>query len=436
MNALRYATLVLGIWLSGVALADEPQLWVHSHLDPGDSVVVGQTLQLQVDVLTNSWFTGAAQLPALQLEGALVMPPSSEAQHMTQDLHGQTLTGLRYTYRITAQQAQSFEIPAITVRATPGQASTELSAQTQPLRFNARPVPGVAPGETVLVAQGLRLSQKISASATPLKVGDSLTRGLILQADGPLGLSLPAPVLADSPGLGRYPHPPRISNLDDGRGGVSGGQRIDSVTYRIDREGHHSLPPIQVKWWNSGQQQLQVAQVPGYTFEALANSGYRPVFSITEDLKRLGQPTRLQLSQHLLGLLALCALLGLGGYLARPWWQRARQALQRWRHTRRATWEQSPGYAWRQVPGQLEQGQFGALYLWRKRLQHRLDLASLGPRLQGLLRACYGRQDNRADALRQLRQALPSLARQATPHHRSTAHALRPLNPGQEKDFP
>jgi hypothetical protein len=47
----------------------------------------------------------------------------------------------------------------------------------------------------VLVAQGLRLTQQIVNSATPLKVGDSVTRQLTLQADGALAMSLPTPSL-------------------------------------------------------------------------------------------------------------------------------------------------------------------------------------------------------------------------------------------------
>ena len=55
-------------------------------------------------------------------------------------------------------------------------------------------------------------------------------------------MSLPTPSLGDVSGLSRYPKTPQISNLDDGRGNFTGGQRIDSVTYRIDTEGHYTLP--------------------------------------------------------------------------------------------------------------------------------------------------------------------------------------------------
>ena len=129
--------MALGLMLWGwQALAAEPQLRVQAQLQPDTSVMVGQTLQLQVDVLTNTWFTQAATLPELQLPGALVLAPDGEAEHLNQTLDGQPFFGMRYRYRITPQQARSFQIPPLVVRATPAQASAEQSAQTPPLAFS------------------------------------------------------------------------------------------------------------------------------------------------------------------------------------------------------------------------------------------------------------------------------------------------------------
>ncbi len=248
--------------------------------------MVGSLVKLQLDVFTDSWFTSAPTLPDLKLPGALVMPPDGHAEHINQTFDGQSFSGMRYSYLITPNLAQGFDIPALTVQATPGQASHELSAQSLPLHFNAAQPPGFQPGESVLVAQGLRFTQKTIHSATPLKVGDSITRELTLQADGALAMSLPTPTLDNIKGLSLYPKAPQIRNLDDGRGNFNGGQRIDSVTYRIDTEGHYSLPSVELKWWDASSQQTRTATVPAVTFDAAANSAYKPVFSITEDLKK------------------------------------------------------------------------------------------------------------------------------------------------------
>lgn len=53
-------------------------------------------------------------------------------------------------------------------------------------------------------------------------------------------------------------------------------------------------------------------------FDAATNNAYRPVFSITEDLKKLGQQGRVHLSGHWLVLFTLLLVVMLLGWFARP----------------------------------------------------------------------------------------------------------------------
>ncbi|MDR6915651.1 hypothetical protein J2X66_002519 [Pseudomonas sp. 3296] len=436
MNA-NISTLLLCLFTTA-ALAAEPDFRVQTHLQPATSVMVGGILELQLDVLTDSWFTDAPTLPDLKLQGALVLPPDGHAEHINQTLDGKSFNGMRYTYRITPNLAQGFDIPPLTVQATPGQASAPLSARSQALHFTAAHPPGFKPGETVLVAQGLRFTQKVINSATPLKVGDSITRQLTLQADNAMAMSLPAPALDDVSGLSRYPKNPQVSNLDDGRGNFNGGQRVDTVTYRIDTEGRYNLPAIELTWWDASSQQTLTAQVPAVSFEATANSAYKPVFSIADDLKKLGQQSRVHLSGHWLVVLTLLLVAILAGGFARPFVHRAYVAAQARRQARHAAWLESADYAWRQIPPQIDgkPAQLSALYLWLRRSRLGLTLSTLNPRLQDLLRACYGRAPAEDQALRQLKDSLSTLHSQAEQRQASPASSLRPLNPVREKDSP
>ncbi|VVP90401.1 BatD family protein [Pseudomonas fluorescens] len=441
-DGARLITTRISFWflaslLSLNALAAEPQLKVQAHLQPAEGAMVGGLIELQIDVLTDTWFTSAATLPDLKLDGALVMPPDGQAQHLNQTIDGQAFSGLRYSYLITPNVARRFDIPALTVQATPGQATSEISAQTQPVQFSAAQPPGFEFGETPLVASGLRFTQTITNSATPLKVGDSITRQLTLQADGALAMALPIPTFRDIPGLSRYAKTPQVTSLDDGRGDILGGQRIDSVTYRIDKAGSHTLPAIEVKWWDTSTRQSRTAQVPAVTFEAATSSAYKPVFSISEDLKQLGQ-NRLHFSTHWLWWLSLFAAVVGAAYLLRPALIRARKNRQARRQAQQRAWQQSPDFAWQQIDAQLQARppQLSALYLWLRRSRLGLKLVDAGPRLQGLLRGIYGRQPSTEQTLVQLRESLTTLHSQAEQQHAKPASALRPLNPVHEKDFP
>ncbi|CAI8784863.1 Protein BatD [Pseudomonas sp. IT-347P] len=440
-GARRITTALLIGLASGLftlqAFAADPQLKVQAHLQPAEGAMVGGLVELQIDVLTDTWFTSAATLPDLKLDGALIMPPDGQAQHLNQTLDGQAFSGLRYSYLITPNVARTFDIPALTVRATPGQATAEISAQSQPLQFSAAQPPGFQPGETPLVASGLRFTQTLINSSTPLKTGDSITRQLTLQADGALAMALPIPTLSDVPGLSRYAKTPQVTALDDGRGDILGGQRIDSVTYRIDKAGSYTLPAIEVKWWDASTRESRIAQVPAVTFDAAAGSAYKPVFSISEDLKQLGQ-NRLHFSTRWLGWLTLLMVVVGAAYLLRPALIRARKNWQARRQAQQRAWQQSPDFAWQQVNAQLQArpAQLSALYLWLRRSRLGLKLVDAGPRLQGLLRGLYGRQPSTEQTLVQLRESLTTLHSQAAQQRAKPASALRPLNPVHEKDCP
>lgn len=311
--------LIALMLFSGLSWADAPQLRVQARLVPGEDVVVGETLKLQVDVLTDSWFTHGATLPELSLNGADVLAPNGEASHVSQSLQGKTFSGLRYTYRITPQRAQHVSISALIVSATPAQAEHELSAHTAPLQFSARLPDGFEPGEPVLVASALRVQQTVTPSPARLQVGDSVTRTVTLQADDTPGLSLPPLPFATVEGLSAYRKTPQVSNLDDGRGSFTGGQRVDSVTYRITRAGDFELPAMRVKWWDSTQRRPKIARVPAVGFKAVAAPRAAPVFSLTEDLKQLEQPTRLRLPLWAMIISAL-VLIALAVYASHRVW--------------------------------------------------------------------------------------------------------------------
>lgn len=433
MIFLRASSALLSPWLlcliSATTLAAEPELKVQARVQP-TAPLVGSLVELQLDILTDTWFTDAPTLPDLKLPGALVMPPDGHAEHLNQTVAGKSYSGMRYRYLITPNVAQDFAIPALTIQAKPGQASSELNAQSQPLQFSATTPPGFKPGEPVLVAQALRFTQQISNTSTAPTTGDSITRELTLQADGALAMSLPTPPLADIPGLSRYPKNPQVTGLDDGRGHFTGGQRIDSVTYRIDREGHYNLPAIALKWWDTSSQTLRTAQIPAVEFDAAANSAYQPVFSIANDLKQLGQQ-RLHLSSQALVTLALLLGTALLAWFSRPLFHRTWLGWQARRRARHAAWLESADYAWKHIAPELEgrAPQLSALYLWTRRRGKGLQLTAMGPRLQAFLRACYGRNPSKDQALQQLGQSLTTLHSQAEHDQQSIASTLRPLNP-------
>lgn len=359
---------LLILWLLCLpALAADPEVRVAQRLVPEGAIMTGGTVSLEIDLLVDTWFTDAPVLPALDLPGAVVSPPTGEAQHLNQDIDGKRFFGLRYSYRITPQAARHFDIPALAFQVQPGPASGPVTVSSQPLAFEAKGASG-NPDSAQPVAAQLTFTQQVERSHTPLRAGDSVTRRLRIVAPGAQAMLLHAPVLAEIAGLKRYVQTPGVRPLSDGRGGTLGGEREDTVTYVIGAAGRYQLPEIIYQWRDATSGEVQEAKVPAVALEATAGA-YQAPFSISEDLRAMGHQARLRLGGH--GLLLVAAVLGAGalGWGLRARWQALWQRLRRWQARRHQAWLDSPGYAWRQARAQCtaQPLKLDALYLWVRR---------------------------------------------------------------------
>jgi hypothetical protein len=374
---MKRALMFLICLLPSLALA-APQVSVRSELLNGDKALVGGTVTLQVDVLVDTWFSSPPELPRLAIDGAVVTPPSGEAQHLTEKQQGQTLFGLRFNYQITPLNAQAYDIPALSVRVTPGQSQQPVTVSTTAQHFSAAQPAGAKAGESSLIAQQVELTQTIVKSHDPLRVGDSITRQVQTRAVGAQTMLIPAPPFADIKGLTRYVQPPSVHPLEDGRGGVNGGAREDSVMYRVTEEGHFSVPAIEVPWWSAADGQAHSASVPAITFEAKGEASYQAPFSMAQDLRALRHSAQVNIARHWLVIVAVliigAALVYFGKTRARALWV---DWLQR-RERRQREWLNSPEYAWQLTRQQLaaQPPRLDGLYLWVRRSTGRVDLQS------------------------------------------------------------
>ncbi|AGI24302.1 hypothetical protein H681_12160 [Pseudomonas sp. ATCC 13867] len=437
---MRIFSVLLMLFMPLWALAAEPQVKVRSQLLPADSVLVGGTLSLQVDLLVDTWFSDAPRLPKLNLDGAVVSEPGGEAVHLNEQIEGTPFFGLRFTYQITPQQARSFEIPALAIQVSPGQGSGPVTVHSQPQRFVARRPVGAEGGEQRLVARQVSVTQTLKRSHEPLRVGDSVERRLHIEAEGAQAMLIPPPGFAEISGLKRYLQSPSVGPLSDGRGGSDGGVRDDGVTYVIAEAGEYRLPAIELHWWDATTGEARTASVPALEIEASAAAGYQAPFSITEDLRELGRKTQVRIAGHWLLLLGALLLVGVLGYAWRSQGAALLGTWKRWRQARRQAWLESPEYAWRQVRSQLEStpAELGALYLWIRRMsgcremsRHASEFPN-APRnaLLGFLGARYGRERN-VGATTELIDALPALHRTTLERAEDSSRkdGLKPLNP-------
>ncbi|MCP1625947.1 hypothetical protein [Pseudomonas nitroreducens] len=434
---------ILLLCLPLLGLAAEPEVKVRAELQPAGSVMVGGTLSLQIDLLVDTWFSQPPQLPPLQLAGAVVSEPSSEATHLNETIDGKPFFGLRFRYRITPQAAREFDIPALDIQVQPGQASGPVQVRSPALHFSAsQPAGASAEAGQRLVASAVTVSQELKASHEPLRVGDSLTRTLHVRAEDAQAMLIPAPDFAEVDGLRRYLQTPTVQPLSDGRGGVLGGERVDAVTYVVNQPGDFRLPAIELHWWAADSGEQRSVSVPELKLSAQAAAVYQAPFSISEDLRALGRKAQVRIAGHWLVLLAALLVLAGVGYAVRLWGGAISAAAKGAFQRRRQQWLDSPNYAWRQVRHELagDPPQLGALYLWLRRTNGCREMSAAVPEqsvkvanpLLAFLRGRYGRPGTQSGSgLEPLIQALPDIRREVVQGEPASlpAHALKPLNP-------
>ncbi len=104
----------VGVSLAAIACAQEaPSLEVTARLQAPAQVQVGATVQLELQVMTTTWFTQPPQLPPLELPGAMVTPPSGQGAIVREQKNGVAYNGLRYTYVLSPTAAGTLQVSAV-----------------------------------------------------------------------------------------------------------------------------------------------------------------------------------------------------------------------------------------------------------------------------------------------------------------------------------
>ncbi len=279
----RLAALLASAWLlaaAWTAQAAEPLLRVRASLGQTSDVMAGATVTLRLDVLTSTWFADPPALPDLRLPRTLVTPPSGRAEILHEQDNGVAMNGLRYTYVITPQAAGPLDIPALTVSAAWAGQRAAVGQQ------RAAAPGGAGGGGPWRGGAGLASHAAFETSAASLTVGGRVTRSITQRAQGAQAMLIKPAPLTDVPGFRRYAREPEIRNLDDGRGGFVGGERVDRADYVAERAGTLSLPALRLAWVDGASGKPAVIELPAQSFEIAPAPAAASPFPIEEELRQ------------------------------------------------------------------------------------------------------------------------------------------------------
>jgi hypothetical protein len=157
--------------------------------------------------------------------------------------------------------------PAVATSPKPGKL---MRVTSDPLPLRVKPQPTNYPAHTPwLPARSVSLSENWSPDPAHTQIGDSLTRTLVIKAEGLSSAQLPPLPATDVSALRRYPDQPQLSNQVNERGLV--GSREEREALVPNRPGAIEIPAVDVVWWNTLEDHLEHSALPARTLQVSTN---------------------------------------------------------------------------------------------------------------------------------------------------------------------
>ena len=263
---------------AGVRDAIAAMIFFEANAAPNPVRVQAQT------ILTRSLFYANgvqvySDLPATpEIPGALVIP-LGENRSATATRQGQPYGVLEQRYAVFPEQKGRLRIPEISVMSSvrlPGPTGGRRSGirvSTPEIQIDVLPIPPDYPAEQPwLPAESVSIAETWQPADPRFHVGEPVQRTIRVNVVGNTGSSVP-PLDLNLPErfFKQYPEPVR---LDDGNSNLGAqGSRQETHSIIPVHPGETTLPPLRLTWWDSVNERVQEAVLPG---RALRITGEAP----------------------------------------------------------------------------------------------------------------------------------------------------------------
>ena len=147
--------------------------------------------------------------------------------------------------------------------------------ESKAITLDVKPVPASFTGKHWLSAEQLVLKQEWSGDVQQMKVGEPLTRTLTLIAKGTTVGQLPelnTTVTSDE--LKAYPDQPVLKEQKKADGMLA--FKEEKIALIPSKAGDYKLPAIEIPWFNTKTQKIEIAKIPETTLTAIAAAGTQP----------------------------------------------------------------------------------------------------------------------------------------------------------------
>ncbi|MEZ5582657.1 MAG: hypothetical protein R3F37_07725 [Candidatus Competibacteraceae bacterium] len=234
---------------------------------------VGQRIVVEIDLLSTGFTFSNQQFDLPDLPGVVSIPPDNATLNLSESIDGETWQGMRYQLSLFVLKPGAIELLPLSVSFS---VAMGYGSEPEPFRFTSEPLrievklPPNAEGLVGLVTTSrFALQTDWQPEPTGLKVGDALTLTVQRRAADVPGAAIPPFELATVDGLTAYPAEPEISD-STARGDLTG-ERIDKVTYVLQKPGDYQVPGSTVHWFDPTTKTLHSEEIAPLEFTVVPN---------------------------------------------------------------------------------------------------------------------------------------------------------------------
>jgi hypothetical protein len=172
-----------------------------------------------------------------------------------------TLPAMQLSGRLVERRDSSIWQPSVRGR--------RVTVESEALRLQIDPRPPEFTGPDWQPARSFNLSQQVS-STDALRVGEPVTRTIIIDAAGLEENMIAEPAWPELPGARIYPDQPQGISRDDGEWVL--GHKEFRYAVVPEKEGELVLPELAVHWWDTANDREQIVVLPAQTLTVLPSA--------------------------------------------------------------------------------------------------------------------------------------------------------------------
>lgn len=252
----------------------EASIFVETEAEPKNPYVQAQVI-LTVRVLSRVAFSGDLEQP--QVGDAIVEKLDEDREYMALRDGVQFKVNER-RYVVFPQKSGPLTIAPVNLTAQMGGGSfgpffrssgRQQRLHSDPLTLEVRPIPPRFKGKHWLPAARLDLTESWQPTSLKAPTGEPVTRTLNIQADGASIGMLPDLGDQDLPTAELKHYPDQPVTREDKTGVGLSSQRSQKTAFIAGKPGSYRLPAIEIPWWNTVTDTMEVARLPAQTLTAL-----------------------------------------------------------------------------------------------------------------------------------------------------------------------